>query len=343
VIETGGARRITMPPHAAIRAQRGDEQQVLADLGLDASGTLVLDFGPRSFRVVFDESLKPAVLDETKKRLPDLPKPKQTDDAEKAKEATDTWKALKKDAKVLAAGQLLRLEVAMCAQRRWATPVFRRFLVDHPLLAHVVRRLLWGTYDGAGQLASTFRVEEDSSFADAQDGTIDLASDASVGIVHRLDLDDAAAGAWGQIFADYEVLQPFAQTPRAGRSRRGRCGRREEEGRAEEEGCCIEDDRGGRRSRWLIDRSEGSAKDDERELVAFSHLVVGTAQGSRITRTSETGSAPGRSPIAVPSPRTATGPMHRPENASRPPRGSTRSKSQLGGVLCITDEAEMRR
>jgi len=92
--------------------------------------------------------------------------------------------------------------------------VFQQFLVDHPLLAHVVRRLLWGTYDGAGQLASTFRVAEDDSFADAQDGAIDLASDASVGIVHRLDLDDASAGAWGQIFADYEVLQPFAQLSR---------------------------------------------------------------------------------------------------------------------------------
>lgn len=32
--------------------------------------------------------------------------------------------------------------------------------------------------------------------------------------MHRLDLDDAAAGAWGQIFADYEVLQPFAQLSR---------------------------------------------------------------------------------------------------------------------------------
>lgn len=129
---------------AEARGLTADElaDRLVPDLGLDERGTRVLDFGPRSFRVVFDESLKPAVLDETKKRLPDLPKPKQTDDAEKAKEATDTWKALKKDAKVLAAGQLLRLEVAMCAQRRWAMPVFQRFLVDHPLLAHVVRRLL---------------------------------------------------------------------------------------------------------------------------------------------------------------------------------------------------------
>jgi len=60
---------------------------------------------------------------------------------------------------------------------------------------------------GAGQLAACFRVADDSTFADREDATFDLANDASVGIVHRLDLDDATAGEWGQIFADYEVLQ----------------------------------------------------------------------------------------------------------------------------------------
>ena len=201
---------------AEARGLTADElaDRLVPDLGLDDSGSLLLDFGPRSFRVVFDESLKPAVLDETKKRLPDLPKAKQTDDAEKAKEATDTWKALKKDAKVIATNQLLRLEVAMCAQRRWSTPVFQQFLVDHPLLAHVVRRLLWGTYDADGKLLACLRVAEDSSFADAKDEPFDLAADATIGIVHRLDLDDATAGAWGQIFSDYEVLQPFAQLSR---------------------------------------------------------------------------------------------------------------------------------
>jgi hypothetical protein len=201
---------------AEARGLTADElaDRLVPDLGLDESGSLDLDFGPRRFRVVFDESLKPAVLDETGKRLPDLPKAKQTDDAEKASEATETWKALKKDAKTIATGQILRLEVAMCAQRRWTTQVFQQFLLEHPLLVHVVRRLVWGTYDGAEKLVACFRVAEDSSLANAKDDAFDLGSDARVGIVHRLDLDDAAASAWGQIFADYEILQPFAQLSR---------------------------------------------------------------------------------------------------------------------------------
>jgi hypothetical protein len=188
--------------------------RLVPDLDLDESGSLSLDFGPRTFRVVFDEGLKPSVSDESGKRLPDLPKAKQTDDAEKAKEATERWKALKKDARAIATGQILRLEIAMCAQRRWTVDVFRRFLLEHPLLIHVVRRLVWGIYDADGKLAATFRVAEDSSLADSEDQAFPLATDARVGIVHRLELGDERAAAWGQIFADYELLQPFAQLSR---------------------------------------------------------------------------------------------------------------------------------
>ena len=201
---------------AEARGLTADElaDRLVPDLGLDEQGSLALDFGPRRFKVVFDELLKPAVLDEANKRLPDLPKAKQTDDAEKAKEATETWKALKKDAKTIAAGQILRLEIAMCAQRRWTPDVFRPFLLEHPLLVHVVRRLVWGTYDAHEKLVSTFRVAEDGSLADSNDDVYSLAAGARVGIVHRLDLDQSTAGAWGQILADYEVLQPFAQLSR---------------------------------------------------------------------------------------------------------------------------------
>ncbi len=188
--------------------------RLVPDLGLDDDGSLSLDFGPRTFRVVFDESLKPGVTDESGKRLPDLPKPKQSDEAEKAKAATDTWKALKKDAKTIATGQILRLEIAMCTQRRWEADVFRPFLLEHPLMVHLVRRLVWGVYGPKGELVTTFRVAEDRSLADVKDDAYELPDGARAGIVHRLELDDAQAAAWGQVFADYEILQPFIQLAR---------------------------------------------------------------------------------------------------------------------------------
>ena len=190
--------------------------RLVPDLGLDDDGTLALDFGPRRFTVVFDESLRPAVVDESGKRAGDLPKPKQTDDAEKAGAATETWKALKKDAKAVAQGQIVRLELAMCGQRRWNEEVFRRFLLDHPLLVHLVRRLVWGAHDArTDALVGSFRVAEDSSLADARDDAFSLPPDAPIGIIHRLEIDEALASRWGEVLADYEILQPFEQLARA--------------------------------------------------------------------------------------------------------------------------------
>ncbi|MDR3213300.1 MAG: WGR domain-containing protein, partial [Azoarcus sp.] len=77
------------------------EDRLAPDLGLDARGALILDFGPRRFTVGFDEALKPYVRemdgDRAGARLADLPKPKKTDDAELSGAAVERFKLLKKD------------------------------------------------------------------------------------------------------------------------------------------------------------------------------------------------------------------------------------------------------
>jgi predicted DNA-binding WGR domain protein len=187
--------------------------RLVPDLGLDADGSLALDFGPRAFRVGFDEALKPFVRDEGGARLKDLPKPNQGDDAALANEATERWKALKKDARALAALQLQRLERAMVERRRWSADEFRLFLLGHPLLVHLVRRLLWtATRDGAR--VASFRVAEDASFADENDDAWELPGDVRVRLAHPLELDAATAAAFAQVFADYEIVQPFRQIGR---------------------------------------------------------------------------------------------------------------------------------
>ncbi|WP_375765017.1 DUF4132 domain-containing protein [Archangium gephyra] len=188
--------------------------RLVPDLGLDDNGSLPLDFGERTFTVGFDEQLKPFVKDATGARLKDLPKPTKKDDPEKSQAAEERWKALKKDAKAAAGLQVLRMELAMCARRRWSAETFRQFFVEHPLLIHVVRRLVWGSYTADGKLAATFRVAEDRTFADLNEDTWTLPDDASVGLPHALELEGQTAGSWGQIFADYQLLQPFAQLGR---------------------------------------------------------------------------------------------------------------------------------
>lgn len=190
------------------------EDRLAPDLGLEPDGTMLLDFGPRQFRVGFDEALKPFVRDSDGARLKDLPKARRDDDAELATAATARWRALKKDARTVSGQQVLRLELAMCARRRWSLPVFEQFLAGHPLVRHLVQRLVWATYTDAGDLDRCFRVAEDGQYTDADDEPITLAYDAVIGLPHALELPEAESAGFGQLFTDYELLQPFTQLGR---------------------------------------------------------------------------------------------------------------------------------
>ncbi len=208
--------REKMDEVAQNRGLSADElaDRLVPDLDLDPDGSRTLDFGSRQFRVSFDEALKPVVVDGNGKTLTDLPKSNKSDDAAKAKEAETAWKALKKDVKAIAQNQITRLELAMCSQRRWEADSFRAMFLEHPLLIHLVRRLIWGVYTEEGIRTGAFRVAEDSSLADAQDSAIVLQDGAYVGIVHPLELPESEKAAFGQVLGDYGILQPFQQIAR---------------------------------------------------------------------------------------------------------------------------------
>ncbi|WP_063746719.1 DUF4132 domain-containing protein [Catenuloplanes japonicus] len=178
--------------------------RLVPDLGLAADGSLRLPHGTREFVVGFDEQLKPYVTDDAGKRLKSLPKA--------ATEAAARFSALKKDVRTLAGDQLLRLEKAMVDGRRWSGAEFRTYFAEHPLLWHLARRLVWAVYDG-DVVAHGFRIAEDRSLSDLDDAPLTVADDAVVGLPHPLELGDRCA-AWAEVFADYEILQPFPQLGR---------------------------------------------------------------------------------------------------------------------------------
>lgn len=187
--------------------------RLVPDFGLDHTGSLTLDFGPRRFVVGFDEQLRPQVVDEGGKHRASLPKPSVKDDPELAAEAQRRFAALKKDVRTVAADQLRRLEQSMVAQRRWPAADFRRYLVGHPLVWHLVRRLVWMRFAADGTPLAALRVAEDRTFADADDNPVELPDDATVGVAHPLHLGEGLA-AWAEVFTDYEILQPFPQLGR---------------------------------------------------------------------------------------------------------------------------------
>lgn len=187
--------------------------RLVPDLDLDEDGSRELSFGARAFRVGFDEALVPFVMDADGTRRKSLPKAGKSDDAALAKESTAVWKNLKKDARTIAKQELWRLEHAMCAERTWDAATFRTFLLEHPFVIHMVRRLAWGVQK-KGKVVSMFMVDEERRLVDAKDDAFELGEEDVVTIPHPLLLSAKQVTAWGERLADYEILQPFAQLSR---------------------------------------------------------------------------------------------------------------------------------
>jgi predicted DNA-binding WGR domain protein len=190
------------------------EDRVVPDCGLDGNGRREFSFGSRTFSFVLCGDLKPMVRDADGKLRTDLPKPSGKDDEATAQASVAEWKLLKKQIRQVATVQAERLEKAMVAGRRWAPEDFETLLVRHPLMTHLVQKLIWGAYDPAGQRTASFRVTEERDYADVHEESFHLGGVARVGVVHPLELTEVERGAWGQVLGDYEIITPFPQLGR---------------------------------------------------------------------------------------------------------------------------------
>ncbi len=202
----------------AIAFARGLTADELADrlvptLGLEEKGATVLDLGGRTFEIVFGEDLLPRVKDVDGKVHADLPKPGKNDAKDLAKAAKAKLAALKKDARTTASLQIARMERAMRSERAISASVFTSCFAEHPWMTHLARRFVWGAYEGT-TLKSSFRVAEDGSLANVDDAPFELSPEMTVKLLHPLAFTKGELERWGQVFADYEILQPFLQLSR---------------------------------------------------------------------------------------------------------------------------------
>ncbi|GAB2539742.1 DUF4132 domain-containing protein [Nocardia heshunensis] len=223
-----GFRKAVRAKLDAVAEQRRMTTDELADrsvpdLGLGRDGRLTLDYGARGFVIDLDEQLQPIVFDGHRAKdgswtagplRRTLPKPATQDDRAIATAAHERFTALREGAKTVAREQIRRLEQAMVEDRRWSAQVYRELFVDHPLLYQLARRLVWATLGADGIVQQSFRIADDLTFADVNGDAVSIAEDVEVGIVHPLQLGEAAAR-WASVFADAAVLQPFSQLDRA--------------------------------------------------------------------------------------------------------------------------------
>ncbi|SDD66092.1 DUF4132 domain-containing protein [Glycomyces harbinensis] len=185
--------------------------RLVPDFGLGAEGSLRFDYGPRTFTVAFDEQLKPYVTDDAGKPRKTLPKPGAKDDPDLAEDAYRRFTALKKELRAVAADLVKRLESAMIHGRTWTAAEFRRLFAEHALAGHLARRLVWLAEHGGERTA--YRIAEDGSLGDADDEAFALHDEAVVRLAHPIHLGPSV-DAWAELFADYEILQPFDQLAR---------------------------------------------------------------------------------------------------------------------------------
>ncbi|MFJ7624960.1 DUF4132 domain-containing protein [Streptomyces sp. NPDC097595] len=185
--------------------------RLVPDLGLDADGSTVVDYGSRTFTVGFDEQLRPYVRDDEGKLRKDLPKPGAQDDAELAATERKRFSALKKEVRAIASDLVRRLEAATLGGRSWTAREFTELFVGHPLVWHLVRRLVW--LSEADGVTTAFRVADDRGFAGIGGEDFALPEGATVRLPHPLRLGEAVA-AWAEVFAEHAITQPFPQLGR---------------------------------------------------------------------------------------------------------------------------------
>jgi predicted DNA-binding WGR domain protein len=188
--------------------------RIIPDCGLGENGQRTFDFGARQFQFLLGSDLKPMLRDPQGKKITTLPKPTIKDDAETAAQSIADWKLMKKQISDVAKLHSLRLEAAMIEHRTWPWAEFENLLARHPLMTHLVQRLIWATYDVHGKQQGTFRLAEDMTYSDANDEPYTPDPQLIVGIPHILTFDQTIKPLWGEVLSDYKILQPFPQISR---------------------------------------------------------------------------------------------------------------------------------
>jgi hypothetical protein len=204
---------------AALAERKGWTVDELADrtiptAGFDEDGVLELSYGPRAFTAVLRPDLTVELHDPDGKVIKALPAPRQSDDAERAKESKKAFSAARKEVKAVAALQAQRLYEAMCTERSWAAEDWDRYLLRHPVAGPAVRRLVWVAPAADGGAPLIFRPLDDGSLTDSGDNEVELPAQARVMVAHDSVLSPDEVARWTAHLADYEVTSLFQQLGR---------------------------------------------------------------------------------------------------------------------------------
>lgn len=184
-----------------------------AQLAISVLGAIGSDLAAMHLYRIATGDKFPALQREAEKQAVQLALSRGLSLEELADECVPTEGADKKELGEILRHQTRRLERAMTSRRRWTASRFQKHIVSHSLTVQVAQGLLWGCFEDH-KFAKAFRVSEDGTLASQNDETWTLSEGTMVGLVHPLELDQATIKGWGQVFSDYELVQPFSQLDR---------------------------------------------------------------------------------------------------------------------------------
>ncbi|POD99540.1 DUF4132 domain-containing protein [Pectobacterium odoriferum] len=178
--------------------------------GLDETGTLVLEYGERTFTARMDSKQKLVLLNPEGKEIKALPAARKTDNEEQIKEAKKLFSSSKQELKQVIDLQTARLYESMCAQRQWSSEDWQTYIMSHPVMRPLIERLVWQEVKGE-QVLNTFRPTDDGSLINLEDDEVELSSGTLIQLAHAAIVDNETREAWLAHFKDYKVTFLFSQ------------------------------------------------------------------------------------------------------------------------------------
>ncbi|MCL2090480.1 MAG: DUF4132 domain-containing protein [Micrococcales bacterium] len=182
--------------------------------GLEADGTLALDYGSRQFVAKVTRTrtgaFALAVSSADGRPVKTLPTPGPDDDPDLAAAAKAQLAASKKDLTHVVNKQKARLIEAMNLNRLWDTATWC-LLAEHPLMRHLVATLVWKAQGPTGDEYCLFRPTPEGDLLDATDETFVIPADARISLAHSATTTPEEIARWQEHLADYEVMPLFAQ------------------------------------------------------------------------------------------------------------------------------------
>nr|WP_246742278.1 DUF4132 domain-containing protein [Actinomyces sp. HMT897] len=220
--------------HGWSPAELGD--RTVPTVGFSDDGLLHLSYGDREFLGRLTPGLTMSLSDADGRPRKTLPPPRKSEDPEVVAEARARLAAARKELRAVLDTQRRRLYEAMCAGRTWPLARWHELLATHPLLRHLVARLVWMADAGPAREATGLSGPDGASREAGERGSVpDGPGGGGEGVV-RLDVTQDHGGGPGGggegpgavPGATPGVARPVRSALEAGRSGLSRRGSREQ-------------------------------------------------------------------------------------------------------------------